>query len=221
MAKDPTFPFYAQDFLVDTIRWDRAMQGLHVCLLAESWANGGLKDDGGKPAGLGSTDVDLWLKIKHKWILETGEWKSAKLEEVRADRKAFRAKQSEKGKLSAEKRKTVKPQYQPDAQPKTNSGSTAVEPLEGESEKEVLKEQLKGALDEIFIEAIRGQWRHVDFGGELQSFRTKVLFSPRVYRDHGVPGLRLALQAQLRSAKPKPGSQSSKAQETLNNIANA
>ena len=63
MARDPAFPFYAQDFLVDTIRWSRSMQGLHISLLAESWANGGLHDDNGAPAGLGSTDVDLWLKI--------------------------------------------------------------------------------------------------------------------------------------------------------------
>lgn len=132
MAKDPTFPFYAQDYLVDTIRWTRAMQGLHVSLLAESWANGGLPDENGIPHGLGSTDVELWLKIKHKWLLVDGMWVSPKLEEVRAEREAFRQKQREKGILSGKKRNrssTV-------VQPKTNSGSTTVEPIEGESESE-------------------------------------------------------------------------------------
>src|SRR5688500_4696473 len=120
MAKDPSFPFYAQDFLVDTIRWSRAMQGLHVSLIAESWANDEILDDNGHPAGLTSTDVELWLKIKHKWQLVDGKWISPKLEEVRAARLSFRKKQSRKGQLSAQKRTVVKP----NTQPKSNSGST-------------------------------------------------------------------------------------------------
>jgi hypothetical protein len=130
MAKDPAFPFYAQDYLVDTIRWSRAMQGLHVSLLAESWANGGLVDDGGMPGGLGSTDVDVWLKIKHKWNIVDGLWINDKLEEVRKKRNVFREKQREKGILSAESRKKQPTK----AQPKSNSGSTVVEPLENENE---------------------------------------------------------------------------------------
>jgi hypothetical protein len=132
MAKDPTFPFYAQDFLVDTIRWTRAMQGLHVSLIAESWANDEILDEGGHPAGLTSTDVELWLKIKHKWELVDGKWISPKLEEVRAARLSFRQKQSKKGQLSAQKRTTVQPKHQP----KGNSGSTTVEPIESEKENE-------------------------------------------------------------------------------------
>lgn len=132
MAKDPAFPFYAQDYLVDTIRWTRSMQGLHVSLLAESWANGGLVDDGGNPAGLGSTDVDIWLKIKHKWICVDGLWINEKLEEVRTARNNFIEKQREKGILSASKRKKQSTKIQPE----TNSGSTAVEPIENEKENE-------------------------------------------------------------------------------------
>lgn len=108
------------------------MQGLHVSLMAESWANGGIPDDNGAPAGLGSTDNDLWLKIKHKWTLVDGLWTSPKLEEVRAEREAFREKQREKGILSGKKRNQNKTKIQP----KMNSGSTTVEPIEGESESE-------------------------------------------------------------------------------------
>lgn len=132
MAKDPSFPFYAQDYLVDTIRWTRSMQGLHVSLLAESWANGGLQDDGGSPAGLDRTDVELWFKIKHKWVLVDKMWINQKLEDVRADREVFRAKQREKGILSGQKRSQKATKHQP----KKNRGSTTVEPLEGESESE-------------------------------------------------------------------------------------
>jgi hypothetical protein len=152
MAKDPAFPFYAQDFLVDTIRWTRAMQGLHVSLIAESWANDEIIDENGHPAGLGSTDVELWLKIKHKWELVDGKWISPKLEEVRATRLLFRQKQSKKGKLSAQKRTVVQPKHQP----KGNSGSTVVEPIESENENEIEDQQKLKEYDRWTDEIIDG-----------------------------------------------------------------
>lgn len=138
MASNPTFPFYANDYLVDTIRWSRAMQGLHISLIAESWANGGLHDDNGAPAGLGSTDVELWLKIKHKWKLVDGLWINEKLEKSRRERIAFVEKQREKGFLSAEQRKNKSTK----SQPEPSHGSTGVQPLEDEDENED-KEKLK------------------------------------------------------------------------------
>lgn len=136
MAKDPSFPFYAQDYLVDTIRWTRGMQGLHVSLLAESWANGALADDGGKPAGLVGTDVELWFAIKHKWQIVDKMWTNEKLEGVRAERESFREKQRQKGILSGKSRNSGSTKSEPDTQPKTNRGSTVVEPIEGEGESE-------------------------------------------------------------------------------------
>jgi hypothetical protein len=156
MAKDPTFPFYAQDFLIDTLRWSRDMQGLHVCLLAESWANGGLPNENEHPLGLGSTDVQVWLKIKSKWFLKDDLWFNAKLEEVRAARESFREKQREKGILSGKKRN----QRQTKPQPKANSGSTVVEPIESESEYEselkIKKEQIPKLelFEEIFTDEL-------------------------------------------------------------------
>lgn len=168
MAKDPAFPFYAQDYLVDTIRWSRGMQGLHVSLIAESWANGGLMDEGGQPAGLGSTDVELWFKIKHKWKLVEGMWISEKLEEVRAARNIFKEKQREKGILSGKKRTKVQPKHEP----KMNRGSTVVEPLESEKEKEnvfnkkepVSKLEIFEAIftDDIFIGNLQMTHRQKD-----------------------------------------------------------
>ena len=200
MAKDPTFPFYAQDFIVDTIRWTRAMQGLHVSLMAESWANGGIPDDDGKPAGLGSTDVEPWFKIKHKWVLADGMWTSPKLEEVRAGREAFREKQREKGILSGKKRN----HSSTTVQPKTNNGSTVVEPIESESEYEGgLEKKIKDAFDERYLDEQGMKWSHVDFPFQFKSFLEKVRGSPGHYATHNASGLRLALQSQLRAAKHK------------------
>ena len=212
MAKDPSFPFYAQDYLVDTIRWSRAMQGLHISLMAESWANGPLVNDGGFPMGLGSTDVEIWLKIKSKWVLLENNWINPKLEEVRAARNVFRAKQSEKGLLSAERRRNGSTRVKKESQPKTNNGSTVVEPLESESEIESEIENIKGvdlekqlisSMDELYIDQLRPKWGHIDFDLQYQTFCDKVRGSPEKYQDHGTEGLRLAFQHQLRNAKTK------------------
>jgi uncharacterized protein YdaU (DUF1376 family) len=200
MAKDPTFPFYAQDFLIDTLRWSRDMQGLHVCLLAESWANGGLPNENEHPLGLGSTDVQLWFKIKHKWYTKDGHWFNYKLEEVRAARETFREKQREKGILSGKKRKSGSTKVQP----KANSGSTTVEPIESESEYEI-ENRLKGAFDEIYMNAQSGKWPHLDFMFEFRTFCEKVRGSLAHYRSHDTSGLRLAFQSQLRNSKGKNG----------------
>ena len=135
MAKDPSFPFYAQDYLVDTLRWSRDMKSLHIDLLCESWANGSIMDDNGHPFGLGSNDVEIWLKIKYKWVEKNGIWINEKLEEVRSARQEFKKIQSEKGKKSAEKRKNLTI-VNNTIQPKSNNGSTVVQPFESESEYE-------------------------------------------------------------------------------------
>jgi hypothetical protein len=152
MAKDPSFPFYAQDYLIDTLRWDRAMKSLHVDLMAESWINGPLLDEHGHPFGLTADDIRLWERIKHKWILVDGHWENDKLEKVRENRKKFLESQSEKGRKSAEARKNKENKISGSTDVKINikqelnSGSTAVEPLEKEkeNEKEKEKEIVKG-----------------------------------------------------------------------------
>lgn len=151
MAKDPAFPFYASDFLTDTMRWTREMKSLHVDLLAESWLNGGLLNHGSTvvqpdgqpnvnldyPDGLTEADQKIWQRIKSKWYLQDGMWFNEKLETVREKRKIFLKRQSDKGKASAEARKN-KPVSKKE---KSNRGSTGVEPIEKENEieKEVSK----------------------------------------------------------------------------------
>ncbi|MBC9913514.1 hypothetical protein [Chitinophaga varians] len=74
------------------------MKSLHVDLLAESWINGGLIDEGDHPLGLEGEDLELWGRIKHKWEKRLGFWVNPKLEETRARRESFREKQKESGK---------------------------------------------------------------------------------------------------------------------------
>jgi len=185
-----------------------------VCLLSESLANGGLQDQDGKPWGLGSTDVEIWLKIKHKWVLKNGKWFSEKLEEVRAARVEFKKRQSEKGILSAKKRKSqsTKPQ------PNIHHGSTNVEPIESECEKEI-EFKLKESFDEIYLEQESMKWQHIDFKFEYLAFCNKVRGSPDHYQNHESSGMRLAFQSQLRNAKKKVnGTYKSKQQQNTDSL---
>lgn len=230
MAKNPAFPFYANDYLVDTLRWSRGMKSLHVDLMAESWANGRLLDDGGCPEGLSGDDRKLWTKIAHKWKLVDGCWINEKLEKCRIERENFLKRQSEKGKKSAEARK----EPQPDTQPKTNHGSTTVQPLEGEEEKvfiKIIKEQekkverleveiddpliiackdgeiresdFKYMFSETMLEDRKRIYKDVDVEDQLVKFKIKVRDAPRHYQSHTGDGLKLAFDRHLQSAPKK------------------
>jgi hypothetical protein len=227
MAKNPAFPFYANDYLVDTLRWSRGMKSLHVDLLCESWANSKLKDIDGCPEGLAGEDRKLWTKIVHKWKLVDGFWINEKLEKCRFEREKFIERQSKAGKKSA----AAKKEAQPMSQPETNHGSTTVQPLEGEEEDKVLiikkepneisgngfayelakvekklddlEDRISLALDEIYIDGMRGKWSHVEFDIELMAFKEKVRGSPEDYKDHDTGGIRKAFIYQLRYAKKK------------------
>lgn len=60
------------------------------------------------------------------------------------------------------------------------------------------------AFDNLYIDGQRMKWSHIDFDFEYDTFCNKVRGSPDRYKGHDVDGLRLAFQAQLRSAKSKP-----------------
>jgi hypothetical protein len=151
MAKNPAFPFYANDFLVDTLRWSRGMKSLHVDLMCESWSNKEVRNENGYPAGLNEEDQNLWVKIKHKWVLVGNIWTNEKLEECRKDHDRFLQKQKENGRKGG--RPTEK-------EPKNNPRLFLTEtqtipkpnPLEEEDEREEEKEKEK--VQEIESEPI-------------------------------------------------------------------
>jgi uncharacterized protein YdaU (DUF1376 family) len=109
MSKDPAFPFYVNDYLVDTMRWSRPMKSLHVDLLAEFWANGGLINEDGFPKGLSKKDKNIWSNIKHKWIEIDGVFINKKLQDVKLKRKEYIEKQSENGKKGGRPLSEAKP----------------------------------------------------------------------------------------------------------------
>jgi hypothetical protein len=138
MAKNPTFPFYAQDYLVDTLRWKREMKSLHIDLMCESWVNGALTDHDGAPVGLHAEDLEIWEKIKHKWVLLDGFWVNGKLEECREKKKKFLEHQSENGKKGG-RPKIIKANENPNETQAFLKTKPKKKPLENENENEYSK----------------------------------------------------------------------------------
>lgn len=143
MNKPPAFQFYADDFLAGTFSMTNEERGLFITLLCRQWTQGHVTAE--EVSRLGSTVVQPCLnhvltKFKPD---ELGNLRNERLERERCKQNAFRAKQSEKGRRSAQLRfnrgSTV---VQPSGEPESNSPSpspspsnTPLPPKRGKAEK--------------------------------------------------------------------------------------
>jgi len=121
MAKDPAFPFYAQDFLTGVMHMDYDLRGMYITLLAYQWNNGDKipKKRLGFILGITWDNLDIDLKEKFK---DCDEYiVNERLFEERKKRLIFKEKQSINGKKGG--------------RPK-NPNKTQKKPLEDEYEKE-------------------------------------------------------------------------------------
>lgn len=98
MALDPSYPLYAQDYLVKSLRWSDAMKALYNDLRAEMWINGPLQDDNGAPFGLTEAQRATFFLIKKEFFLCREGWINSELQEAREKRASFRHRQSNNGK---------------------------------------------------------------------------------------------------------------------------
>jgi uncharacterized protein YdaU (DUF1376 family) len=124
MNKPPAFQFYADDFIGGTITMTHEERGLYILLLCLQWTQGAItKDDA---ARVGSTVVEPSLnRVLTKFPdVGNGMLQNKRLESEREKQIAFRERQINAGKASAQARfnrgSTV---VQPDTQPKANSPS--------------------------------------------------------------------------------------------------
>ena len=118
--------FYADDFLAGTMELSQEEVGQFIRLLCHQWNRGSIPVATEKQQRLtgGCVSVDVLAKFK---LYDDGELRNERLEEVRSERDRFLQQQAEKGRKSAELRKQASTAVQPDTQPETNHGSTAVE----------------------------------------------------------------------------------------------
>ena len=104
--KAPAFQFYADDFLAGTSDMSAEEVGGYIRLLCHQWTKGGIPNDedrAGRMAGLMGSPSVGYVLAKFS-LCDDGMLRNARLEQVRAEQAAFRAKQSTAGRSGAEKR---------------------------------------------------------------------------------------------------------------------
>ena len=109
MSNPPAFQMYASDYYLDTNSWTVDEIGIYQRLLLTEWVNGGLPNDEVRLARIAGCSLKKfqkgWRIIKFKFT-QNGDnlLVNKRLENVREQQAKYRELQSEKGKLSAEKR---------------------------------------------------------------------------------------------------------------------
>ncbi len=170
-TKAPAFQLYSADFFMDTGEWSIEEIGIYTRLLLSEWCNGDLPTEPTRLARIAGCDPkrfkNRWLVVRTKFQVNgNGRYINLRMEEEREKQRKYRELQSQKGKISAEKRSTtvtttVEPVLQPQGQPKGNSSIFSLlnkdlkaenpppesSALPSKNEKEL--EQIKIEIDEI------------------------------------------------------------------------
>ena len=128
--KAPAFQLYTDDFLAGTLEMSQSEVGQLIRLLCHQWNRGSIPVETEKQQRLagGCVSVEVLAKFDE---CEDGLLRNKRLESVRTEKGLFLQQQSQKGKLSAEKRRLAALAAlagQPDTQPDLNRSSTAVQP---------------------------------------------------------------------------------------------
>lgn len=204
MAKDPAFLFYSQDFIVGVQTMNFEDRGKYITILSQMHQQGRMDEETIRFM-VGSVSDKLRLKFK---VDDNGLWYNERLESETEKRNHFTETRRQNGNLGGRPKKE-KPIGKPNGKPTDNhKGNLMGNENEIVNEDEIVIDNvLKEAFDEIYLGNIRPNWGHIDFEFELKAFCEKVMGSPSRYKDRDTDGIRLALQAQLRSAKSKPKQQ--------------
>ena len=208
MGKQPYIPFYVGDYLKDTRILPLAVRGAWVDLILFMWdapVRGeliGTIEDFARLMSCERTEAQFALDLlKQKQtadfiLLDAGQIKivsrkmkrDAEISKIRSEvgKKGVEGKkQKEFASAKAKAKRKQNPEY------------------DNEDEND-LELNIKGAFDEIYLDQQKIKWPHLDFMFEYRTFCEKVRGSPDHYGGHGVGGLRLAFQSQLRISKGKP-----------------
>lgn len=150
MAKDPTYPMYAQDFDMDTSFLSNEEVGVYIRLLNACWINNGLPTDLKKLSRIcrisDSEFKEIWNEIKGKFFEKNGKFFNQKQEEVREYRYQQKVNGSKGGRPKKNKDKNPnETQPKSEIKPKQNLSNE----IEIEYEKEI--EDEKGGVGEKVI----------------------------------------------------------------------
>ncbi len=176
--KAPAFQFYADDFLAGTSDMSAEEVGGYIRLLCHQWTKGGIPNDedrAGRIAGLMGSPSVGYVLAKFS-LCEDGMLRNARLEQVRAEQAAFRAKQSTAGRSGAEKRwgkcpDDGNPNGEPIATPMAERWPEDSSPSPSPTPKIQIQSKVQSPLtpqrgEEVIEKPTRSPWE-VKFGLEL------------------------------------------------------
>lgn len=223
MAKDPRFNFYPDNWDGGTEDFTLEQEGAYLRLIIMQSRKGKFTAEQAKDTlmrktrGNAAASAKLWNFLMPKFITDGTSYWSERLDKELAKSRSHSEKQRERAeKRWSNKNGTATAYTNTQALPVNGIGigngiGIEVKGKEVQEENQFdqlahqLRQECDRALDERTIENIKLSHAYpgVDIDRELQRFKLKVAASPRVYADHGTEGLRLAFNAQLRSAKPE------------------
>jgi len=177
MSNPPAFQMYASDYYLDTNSWTVDEIGIYQRLLLTEWVNGGLPNDEVRLARIAGCSLKKfqkgWRIIKFKFT-QNGDnlLVNKRLENVREQQAKYKELQSEKGKLSAEKRwkdhiTVVKKRLQP----KDNTSSSTSSSTSNNKKNIIL-------TDEEFLEGLKKDFFWVDFEREMVKINAWLKVNP-------------------------------------------
>lgn len=201
MAKDPAFLFYPGDFNTGTQFFSDEMVGKYMRLLMAQHQHGHLTENQ-VIFICKSYDKDIMSKFVKD---SNGLWYNERLE-IEVNKRKNYVESRSKNKEGKTKTKNISKSYDPHMENENviENKDFKYELKEAEKKLDSLEERLTYALDEIYIDGQRSQWKQIDYDFEISAFRLKVRGSPGYYKSYNTDSLRLALQSQLRGAKKKP-----------------
>jgi uncharacterized protein YdaU (DUF1376 family) len=135
----PAFQFYPQDFLVGTADMSPEEVGVYIRLLCYQWSKDGLPNDQAKCAAMAGCHGNAIASVWHKFgICQDGRMRNSRLEEVRAEQVAYRAKQANNAQKRWANRKepsdaTALPPHMPNACPSSSPSPTTTTAAKVES----------------------------------------------------------------------------------------
>lgn len=214
MAGKPYMPLMMGDWIRGTRAMKAEVKGVYIGLLIHQYDQGWLPSDLETLALIEPEVVKVWVILKDKFEeFEPGKLRNKKLEEVRD----FWSKQAKNGKKGGRPKKE-EPKLNPNNNPERNPNTNHHNDLDIDYD---IENKLKGAFDEIYLEAQKMKWPHLDFMFEFRTFCEKVRGSPDHYANHETSGLRLALQSQLRGSKGKVNGHSKNGKQSTEELATA
>lgn len=122
--KPPAFQFYARDWLSSTLGMPWDVAGLYIHLLAWSWDNGPLPDDGKwRQRVIGQADGKLWAAVRSRWTKTPDGWINPRLERQREIQASFR----KRGRKGANARWQPSPKHVANRRPASASSSASAD----------------------------------------------------------------------------------------------